>query len=286
VKRDGETKSSPGHSAPVGPRRFWLEHDGPSIELRRGQVLIGRSSGCHIVLEDNMVSRRHAELRVMDDAVSVHDLGSVNGIYVNGERVRDQRRLRDGDRLQVGQRELVLKSVARDSVPAVPDRLTAETLHGNMMSPLAPTSEDTTHIGDVFDVLGSVADKVLALERGDEAERILSGVLHSVLREVTAGRPVSSETAEQAASYAVRIAGATGRPGWLDYTIQLYATLGKVLPGPIVDRLYDVVRRARGMNVVALRAYVGSLQEDAASLRPAERFVVQRLEGLERVVLS
>jgi hypothetical protein len=248
-------------------------------------MLIGRSSGCHIVLEDNMVSRRHAELRVTDEAVSVHDLGSVNGIYVNGERVRDPRRLKDGDRLQVGQKELVIKSVARDSVPAVPDRLTAETLHGNMLSPLA-ASEDTTHIGDVFDVLGSVADKVLALERGDEAERILSGVLHSVLREVTEGRPVSAETAEQAATYAVRIAGATGRPSWLDYTVQLYASLGKVLPAPIVDRLYDVVRRARGMNVVALRSYVASLQEGAVSLRPAERFVLQRLEGLERVVLS
>lgn len=286
MKRDGESKSNPGHAVPVGPRRFWLEHEGPSIELRRGQVLIGRSSGCHIVLEDNMVSRRHAELRVSDDAVTVHDLGSVNGIYVNGERVRDQRRLKDGDRIQVGQRELTLKSVARDSVPAVTDRLTAETLHGNMVSPLAPTSEDTTHIGDVFDVLGSVADKVLALERGDEAERILSGVLHSVLREVTEGRPVSPETAEQAASYAVRIAGATGRAGWLDYTIQLYATLGKVLPAAVVDRLYDVVRRARGMNVLALRAYVAQLQEGAALLRPAERFVLQRLEGLERVVLS
>jgi pSer/pThr/pTyr-binding forkhead associated (FHA) protein len=291
VKRDGESKSSPGNPAPVGPRRFWLEHDGPSIELRRGQLLIGRSSGCHIVLEDNMVSRRHAELRVTDDAVTVHDLGSVNGIYVNGERVREQRRLKDGDRLQVGQRELTLKSVVRDSVP-VPDRLTAETLHGNMLSPLAvtaqlpPASEDTTHIGDVFDVLGSVADKVLALERGDEAERILSGVLHSVLREVTEGRSVSLETAEQAAGYAVRIAGATGRASWLDYTIQLYATLGKILPAPIVDKLYDVVRRARGMNVVALRAYVAALQEGAPSLRPAERFVLQRLEGLERVVLS
>ena len=58
------------------------------------------------------------------------------------------------------------------------------------------------------------------------------------------------------------------------------------MPAPIVDKLYDVVRRARGMNVVALRAYVASLQEGAPSLRPAERFVLQRLEGLERVVLS
>lgn len=279
-------KSSPRASVPQVPRRFWLEHDGPSIELRRGQVFIGRSSGCHIVLEDNMVSRRHAELTVTDDTVTVHDLGSVNGIYVNSERVRETRRLQDGDRLQVGQREFTLKSVSRDSVPSMPDRLTAETLHGASLSVPAPSTEDTTHIGDVFQVLGSVADKVLALERGDEAERILSGVLQNVLKEVREGRPVESATAEQAATYAVRIAGATGRASWLDYTVELYATLGRVMPAPIVDKLYDVVRRARGMNVSALRAYVGALQANASSLRPADRFVLQRLEGLERVVLS
>jgi len=237
-----------------------------------------------------MVSRRHAELAVTDDNVTVHDLGSVNGIFVNSERVRDVRRLQDGDRLQVGQREFTLKSMARDSVPSAPDRLTAETLHGAAlpMPPITPppSNEDTTHIGDVFQVLGSVADKVLALERGDEAERILSGVLHNVLKEVREGRVVEALTAEQAATYAVRIAGATGRASWLDYAVELYATLGRVMPASIVDKLYDVVRRARGMNVTALRAYVAALQGGAASLRPAERFVVQRLEGLERVVLS
>ena len=233
-----------------------------------------------------MVSRRHAELTVTDDTVTVHDLGSVNGIYVNSERVRETRRLQDGDRLQVGQREFTLKSLTRDSVPSMPDRLTAETLHGASLSVPAPTNEDTTHIGDVFQVLGSVADKVLALERGDEAERILSGVLQNVLKEVREGRPVESATAEQAATYAVRIAGATGRASWLDYTVELYATLGRVMPATIVDKLYDVVRRARGMNVSALRSYVGALQASASSLRPADRFVLQRLEGLERVVLS
>jgi pSer/pThr/pTyr-binding forkhead associated (FHA) protein len=249
-------------------------------------MLVGRSSGCHIVLEDNMVSRRHAELRVTDEGVTVHDLGSVNGIYVNGERVHDPRVLRDGDRLQIGPREMTLKSMARDSSPSMPDRLTAETLHGGPLPASASDSEDTTHIGDVFDVLGSVADKVLALERGDEAERILSGVLSSVLREALDGRPVEPSTAEQSATYAVRIASATGRATWLDYTVDLYATLGAVMPAAVVDRLYDAVRRARGMNVGKLRAYVASLQGGAQALRPAERFVVQRLEGLERVVLS
>jgi pSer/pThr/pTyr-binding forkhead associated (FHA) protein len=259
-----------------------LEHEGQNVELRRGTLVVGRSSGCHLVLEDNMVSRRHAELIVTDDSVTVKDLGSVNGLYVNARRVEGSQRLKEGDSLQIGQREFVVRSVVRESLPVSSDRLMAETLHGDSGS----ESEDNTHVGDVFDVLGSVADKVLALDRGEEAERILSAVLQSILREAKEGREVSMAIAERAAGYAVRIAFATARPSWLDYVVELYSSLHRVLPGKIVDQLYDVVRRARGMSVSSLRAYVSMLEEQQTTLGPAERFVLQRIAGLERVVLS
>lgn len=279
-------KGSPPASAAARTRRFWLEHGGQNIELRRGRLVVGRSSGCQIVLDDSMVSRRHAELVVSDESVVVQDLGSVNGIYVNARRVQNSQRMNDGDRLQIGQREFVLHSVQRDTAPLA-DRAMSETLHGDARALTANLeSEDQTHVGDVFDVLGSVADKVLALERGDEAERILSGVLLTLLREAESGKDVSPAVAERAATYAVRIASATGRPTWLDYTVDLYAKLRRVLPLAVVDQLYDVVRRARGMNVSALRAYVEALQQVSRELGPSERFVLQRLEGLERVVLS
>lgn len=273
-------------SAAGRTRRFWLEHAGQNIELRRGRLLVGRSSGCQLVLDDSMVSRRHAEIAVSDDAVVVQDLGSVNGIYVNARRVQNSQRLNDGDRLQIGQREFLLHSVVRETSPGG-ERSMSETLHGDARAlGASEESEDQTHVGDVFDVLGSVADKVLALERGDEAERILSGVLLTLLRDAETGKDVVPAVAERAATYAVRIASATGRPTWLDYTIDLYAKLRRVLPLPVVDQLYDVVRRARGMNVSALRAYVEALQQVSRELGPSERFVLQRLEGLERVVLS
>ena len=284
MAKDGETHGQPPHEAK--PKRFWLEHAGQNIELRRGRLLVGRSSGCQLVLEDSMVSRRHDELLVTEDTVTVVDLGSVNGVYLNARRVRESVRMREGDRLQIGQREFVLQSMARSSVQSGVDRLSAETLHGadsGLMSAKS-ASEDQTHVGDVFDVLGSVADKVLALDRGDEAERILSGVLITVQREAATGKDLSASVSDRAAIYAVRIASATGRASWLDYTIDLYAKLGRVLPSAVVDQLYDVVRKARGMNVNALRAYVALLE--TKELGPSERFVLQRLQGLERVVLS
>lgn len=273
-------------SLPAGRiKRFWLEHDGQNIELRRGNLLVGRSSGCQLVLEDSMVSRRHAELLVTDDAVTVKDLGSVNGLYVNSRRVEGSQRMKEGDTLQIGQREFVLRSFLRESVPISSDRQHVETLHGESLEDDSK-SEDQTHVGDVFDVLGSVADKVLAMDRGEEAERILSGVLQSILREAKEGREVPVGIAERAASYAVRIAWATARASWLDYVIELYTLSRRVLPGKVVDQLYDVVRKARGMHVASLRAYVAVLEEHQASFGPAERFVLQRIAGLERVVLS
>jgi len=44
--------------------RFWLEYQGRTFELRPGEVLIGRSSNCHLVLDDGLVSRRHAQIVV------------------------------------------------------------------------------------------------------------------------------------------------------------------------------------------------------------------------------
>jgi pSer/pThr/pTyr-binding forkhead associated (FHA) protein len=272
---------------PPGPgrvKRYWLEYEGQNVELRRGTLVVGRSSGCHLVLEDTMVSRRHAELLVTDDSLTVKDLGSVNGLYVNARRVEGSQRLKEGDTLQIGQREFIVRSLVRESVPISSDRSMSETLHGDA-SASAP-SEDQTHVGDVFDVLGSVADKVLALDRGEEAERILSGVLQSILREAKEGRDVPAAMAEKAASYAVRLAWATGRPTWLDYTVELYLWLKRLLPGKIVDQLYDVVRKARGMQLSGLRAYVAVLEEQQAAFGPSDRFVLQRIAGLERVVLS
>ncbi|HET9934614.1 MAG TPA: FHA domain-containing protein, partial [Polyangiaceae bacterium] len=82
----------------AGPR-YWLDYGGRTIELRPGVISLGRSSACHIVLDDSLVSRRHAELLVNAGAVTVQDCGSVNGVFVNGKRVVGSERLKDGDQV-------------------------------------------------------------------------------------------------------------------------------------------------------------------------------------------
>ena len=67
-------------------------------------ILIGRSNACQVMLDDEQVSRRHAELRLADGSWTVRDLGSANGTFVNGRRLGANERVPLGpaDRLRFG----------------------------------------------------------------------------------------------------------------------------------------------------------------------------------------
>ncbi len=65
------------------------------------EIVIGRSSELDMVLVEDMVSRRHARITTFDGEVMIEDLGSVNGTFINGERVAEAR-LEAGDRILVG----------------------------------------------------------------------------------------------------------------------------------------------------------------------------------------
>jgi hypothetical protein len=67
----------------------------------RGAVM-GRSRDCDVVLDDPNVSRRHAEVRPSGGGWIVNDLGSTNGIKVNGRRVDGPQSLRPGDVVELG----------------------------------------------------------------------------------------------------------------------------------------------------------------------------------------
>jgi pSer/pThr/pTyr-binding forkhead associated (FHA) protein len=99
----------------------------PLEELREGQALLvvkrgpnagsqfliekdvttaGRHPESDLFLDDITVSRRHAEVRRKDGGFFVHDMGSLNGTYVNRERVENTQ-LANGDELQIGKFKLV-----------------------------------------------------------------------------------------------------------------------------------------------------------------------------------
>jgi predicted component of type VI protein secretion system len=74
----------------------------PPVQLpREGEVALGRSRECAVRLPDVDTSRRHAKIVCSGGRFVVHDLGSTNGTFVNGERI-EQRELRPGDQIRIG----------------------------------------------------------------------------------------------------------------------------------------------------------------------------------------
>jgi hypothetical protein len=72
---------------------------------------IGRSRDCDIVLEDSGVSRRHAELRPEGTTWAIEDLGSTNGVRVNGFAIHGAHRLSSGDSIEMGSTEMLFEIV-------------------------------------------------------------------------------------------------------------------------------------------------------------------------------
>jgi uncharacterized RDD family membrane protein YckC len=76
--------------------------------LGQGEVLIGRSRNCHIVLRDPSVSRSHALLKIFGPEIRLKDLASSNGTFVNGKRVEGETEVHAGDQLVFGETQVEL----------------------------------------------------------------------------------------------------------------------------------------------------------------------------------
>lgn len=274
-------------------RLRYLHHD---FELPPGRFLIGRSTECQLSLDDPLVSRKHALLIVTEEHVEVQDLGSRNGVLVNGEKIVGLQRIGHGDRIMVGSQEMTLSVMSAGGPPT--RRAAEEAGFGPVtvtaMAPVRPPApesasegrpeHDATSKADAFRLLGGVAEKALALGRADEAERLLATLLDHVLRTVQSGMDIEPALVERAGHFGARLAASTTKGRWVDYVVELHTAVRRPCPGPTIDELHGALRKVKDVDLAALRAYVELMRELAPNMGPADRFLVQRLEGLERLV--
>jgi predicted component of type VI protein secretion system len=304
-------------------RLRYLHHD---LEMSEGEFAVGRNASCQLSLDDPLVSRRHALLVVSGDTVTVRDLGSRNGVLVNGEKIEGTVTVGDGDRILIGAQEMTLvatggaspmprrnRSLNRtmpklpvapesDLPPPMPAASSQEPRRFAMSGPpqihstAPPTEGSGAHSlpdgdseismvrrQDAFTLLAGVADKALAMGRAVEAERILASPLADVIEASRAGKPLTVPLVDQAARFSAKLATATGKGTWADYVIELYAAQKRPVPAPVIDELYNALRRVASIDIGKLRDYIESLKADVPSYGPGERFLIQRLEGLERL---
>ena len=151
------------------------------------------------------------------------------------------------------------------------------------ISPFAGANQKPDRRVHGLSLIGGVADKALALNRAEDAERILARGLGDLLTRTQAGEEASAELVDQAGFYAARLASATGRGSWVDYIFQLYTPLARLMPATLIDDLYRVVRKVAVVDMTLFRAYTAALRTESSGFGPTERFLQQRIEGLERI---
>ena len=89
------------------------------IPLEKGTVVLGRGQDADIRMDDELVSRRHCAITFDGDGVTVKDLGSTNGTFVDGSPISESK-LEDHNRLQIG--KMVLKIDFKDASEEAFDR--------------------------------------------------------------------------------------------------------------------------------------------------------------------
>ncbi|HEY3375302.1 MAG TPA: FHA domain-containing protein [Candidatus Aquicultor sp.] len=82
---------------------------GQNFDLKKNEITLGRDPSSDIFLDDVTVSRHHARIIVSDDSVSIVDVGSLNGTYVNHELIEERQVLFSDDELQIGKFKLVFR---------------------------------------------------------------------------------------------------------------------------------------------------------------------------------
>src|SRR6266550_7097124 len=99
-------------------------------QLQGPTISIGRASDCSIPIKDRYLSRKHAEIVAGDGHWVLKDLGSANGTYLNGSHVERELRLHGGDRIRLGDTELVFETAEHntDRFLAVADTASSTTI--------------------------------------------------------------------------------------------------------------------------------------------------------------
>jgi pSer/pThr/pTyr-binding forkhead associated (FHA) protein len=83
------------------PAMLIARTEGPDLPLDRPVLLVGRHAECDLQLQSNKVSRRHCIIAYVNNQMMIRDLGSTNGVRINGDRVAEGR-LHDGDEVSIG----------------------------------------------------------------------------------------------------------------------------------------------------------------------------------------
>jgi pSer/pThr/pTyr-binding forkhead associated (FHA) protein len=248
-----------------------LRRRGQELLLTEGSYLLGRDATCHVLLDDPKVSRRHARLNVHLDQVVIEDLGSMNGLYVNGVRLAGSQPLFDGDWITAGAEELELciGDARRPRTPiSTVDEATpipsssAKDADRQISEP--PEDTDTTQRSRALEILANIADRALDMGRLQDAEDLLKTTLLDVIHEANAGHAIEEDSLDFAVRYSLRLAQSTQKPRWFDYAVDLLRSQRATCSPSTAAALKLTLKELPNADVQRLENYAEALRRDGA----------------------
>lgn len=236
--------------------RYRLRFQLQEFDLRPGDTLLGRSSECHVTIEDPLVSRVHARIRVQGDGATVEDLGSRNGLSVNGRPLRGEIALSDGDRIRVGTQELVFSAAASD--PRRATRSTGFMCHcADCGRPYpaelaeCPGCGSDRRVGEetlsgvgtdpsrnwTLELLAEVLERAVSLERWDDVERVLVRSKANLDDRASKRLPVDGTHLDRIGAAAARLAAVRGNTEWLRWALGLHRAIARLPSSGFTDEI-------------------------------------------------
>jgi hypothetical protein len=229
------------------------------IDLPPGDTIIGRSARCQVTLEDALVSREHARIRIAADRATIEDLGSRNGVQVRGETLRGTRELHDGDHIRLGTQELVFCAVSSmRGRPGFAERTTgflsrcASCGHGYALEltecPACGSNErneEDTLIGPAssvrdfsLDMLVEALERAGSLDQRDEVERILAQARLAIEQRMGNGEPIERAIVDAVADAAASLSASRGDAAWGRWLLSVYASMAVLPPRSVAQSLH------------------------------------------------
>ncbi len=235
------------------------------IALHPGETLVGRSEECTICLDDERLSRVHAKFVLERGEVTVFDLGSRNGTYVNDVRLKGQVVLHSGDRIRMGQ------TVMRYSVAGRRKRhsTSSRTLGGVTMLDMSPPG------GEESDVL----HRVLQLGRLEEAEKILKARVANLVRTDPPLR-MDHMLSQNVINGMIAMADKSMDGRWLHRLFKLHATCGWWMADDVQKRVEQLIRAVGRVGGDGIASYLAHWAEHARDLSESQREQLGRLKDL------
>ncbi|MCC6647848.1 MAG: FHA domain-containing protein [Polyangiaceae bacterium] len=282
--------------------RFRLRFLLQEFDLPQGETILGRSPECHVSIEDPLVSRQHARVTILGDDVAIEDLGSRNGVRVNGAPITGRHQLADGDRLRIGTQELVFSRVSSAAREASSKRTGFLRHCGQCNTPypeelgacpscgaVAPLDEETMSgiVGETkqswtLQLLVEVLDKALSVGRDVDAERILRRATASVDERLDAGGAFDRRQIDALAEGAARLALMQRDARWCGWVLSTYARLAWVPRATFVAHAQGLPEAEGAALRPAVAGLIAVLRDRGGTMMDDDLAGMLKLEALGR----